>query len=209
MKLAFILAGLTAVSHAAILLETIDLQSSSQTTTVWTDLSSANATLVPDSGSGSMSVAGGFSASTGLYSFAGDYSATIAQTVGFDIASVVLQVELSPNGAFPYDGGPLLTLTTSLGTEQLAASLYAAGDSELRSGTMGPTTYTAYAWQWDLSSYGDTITSVSLETPFAVHSSVTAARIDVGDSFAPVVVPEPSTALLSLVGMGFILRRRR
>lgn len=209
MKYLIALVSLIGVSHAAVLLENINLQSTQQTTTVWTDLSSANPTQTPDSGDGTMAVSGAFGASAGLYSFSGDYSATIAQSVAFDIESVVLQIEASPNGEFPYSGGPLLTLTTTSGTEILAATNYGPGASEVRSGGMGPATYTAYAWQWDLSGYGDTITSVSVETPFAVHTSVTAARIDVGDSFSPVVVPEPSATLLSLAGLGFALRRRR
>ncbi|MBB5352701.1 hypothetical protein HNR46_002949 [Haloferula luteola] len=210
MKYLIALASVLGLSHGAVLLDTIDLSSSEQSTTVWTDLTSSNTGLAADSGSGSLSVVSpGFQASSGLYSFMADYGTSVTQTTSFDIQSVVFQIELSPNGEFPYSGGPLLTLTTTSGTLQLAATAFAAGATEWRTTGMGETAYSSYAWQWDLSAYGDTITSVTVDTPLAVHSSVTGARIDVGDSFQAVVVPEPSALLLSLAGAGFLFRRRR
>lgn len=198
---------LFAASTQAALLVDYDL-GGNQSTTIWTNLTSGNSGLSPDSGTGTLTVASpGFAASSGLYSFAGDYSITVAQGSA-DIHNVVFQVDAAhSSGSWPDGVSPLLSINGS--AETLAATWFAIGDSEERSsGGPTPLTYTGYSWQWDLSSYGETITSVSILTPLASHSSVAAARIDVADQFVE-AIPEPSAMLLSFVSLGLLARRRR
>jgi PEP-CTERM motif len=208
--LAGTLIGTTLRSDASVLID-YDLGATEQNTTTWTTLTSANPSRTPDSGTGTLSVGSpAFQASSGIYSWMGDYSVTVTQSSVLDIESVVFQLELSPNPdyAFPYSGGPLLTITTTSGSVQLAASWFAATGSETLTTSMGSTTYTAYSWQWDLSSYADTITSVSITAPISIHSSTIGAQIDTSSSMLQ-VVPEPSSALLSCLALGFAWRRRR
>src|SRR5690606_20337245 len=180
-----------------------------QATTVWTNLTSANPGLSPDSGTGTLTVASpGFPASAGLYSFSSGYSITVAQSSAFDVRNVIFQMDVAHgSGSWPDGVSPLLSINGSV--ETLAADWFAIGDSEERS-TGGPTalTYTGYSWQWDLSAYGETITSISILTPLASHSSVAAAQIDMADQFIE-AIPEPSALTLSVVGFGLLTRRRR
>jgi len=180
-------------------------------TTVWTTLNNTNTAKTPDSGTGTLTVGSpGFQASSGLYSFAGDYSVTVNQSSTIDIQNVVFQLAMQPNPdtTVPFSGGPILTITTTAGAVQLAADLFAVNSSEVVNTTMGAGTFTGYAWQWDLSGYADTITSVSVYSPIAIHSSVIGAQIDTSSSSA-VLVPEPSTVLVSVLGCTFLACRRR
>jgi hypothetical protein len=86
---------------------------------------------------------------------------------------------------------------------------YREGNSELRDNFgPDPIPYTAFAWQWNLSSIEETITSISLTASIPVHTSVSASQIDVGNAFVQ-VIPEPSALLLSFAALPFIARRRR
>ncbi|BCU78172.1 hypothetical protein llg_28870 [Luteolibacter sp. LG18] len=182
-----------------------------QNTTVWTTLSNANPTRTADAGSdaGSFTIgAPGYQASVGTYSYSTDYSITVTQTSTFDLQTAVFQVDIAMNPAYtlPYGTGPLLSYNG--GTQNLAASLFTTNGTENRNTSFGPMTYTGGAWQWDLSSIGEEITSLTITMPVSVHSSISAARIDSGSSNLA-VVPEPSMGFLALLGGGMLVARRR
>ncbi|WP_341407470.1 hypothetical protein [Luteolibacter soli] len=209
--LAIMLTGLPA--QAAVLLSNLDLGGTQQTTTVWGNLTGENPTRTPSSGSGgTINISSSaFQGSFGFYSFTADYTVTATQTASFDIASVVWQIEGSPNPdlAWPYNGGPFITVTTESGSQVIAPIAFKSGNSELRDNFgPDPILYTAYAWQWNLSSINETITSITLSAPIGIHTSVTASQIDVGNSFVQ-VIPEPSALLLSFAALPLIARRRR
>jgi len=198
-------------ASAAVLTENFNLGGTSQTTSSWTDLSTFN-TLAPDSGPGTLAISGAFQASYGIYSFASDYNFTTTQGASYDIQNVVLQVELSPNTefTFPYGAGPLLSING--GQYVIAPDMFKVGASESRN-TFGatPLVYEDAVWQWNLSGITDTVTSVSILTPVSIHTSTVGVQIDTSNSFNGFVnpVPEPSAALLSFLGLGALLRRRR
>lgn len=205
------------VLPAALLLNSLSLSGSQQLDTRWSDVSNSNPGLAADTGfddGGSLTVnSPGYSAGFGFYSFTGDYGATVTQTSIFDVQHVVLQMEASPNDsyAWPFNGGPTLSVTTGSGTEQVTLYNYLVGNSEVRNaGFAGEITYSGFLWQWDLSGYGDTITDITLQIPVSIHTSITAVQIDASDSFAA-VVPEPSAyaTALALALLGFTALRRR
>jgi len=202
-------------AHAAVLLGNFDLGGTRQTTTAWENLTYSNPSQTPSSGTGGTigySVTA-FPGSYGFYSYSSDYTVTATQIASFDIASVVWQIECSPNPdegyGWPYAGGPVLTVVTGSGTRMIEPIAFLAGDSELRQ-NYGSSfiNYTAYAWQWNLSSIEETITSITLTAPISIHTSVSASQIDVGDAFVQ-VIPEPSSLLLCLAALPFAARRRR
>ncbi|MCW1923487.1 hypothetical protein OKA05_13060 [Luteolibacter arcticus] len=209
--LAALLAG--ASSQAAVLLSDFDLGGSLETTTAWHDFTfEGNPSRTPIAGTGTITISPtAFQGTFGFYSFTSDYAVTATQTASFDIASVVWQIECSPNPdlAWPYDGGPFLTVVTESGSEVLAPVAFRSGDSEFRD-NFGPEPilYTAFAWQWNLSSIDETIASITLTAPIPVHTSVTASQIEVANSFLQ-VVPEPSAVLLSFAALPLLARRRR
>jgi hypothetical protein len=210
-SLAIMLAGSSA--QAAVLLSDLDLGGTQQTTTVWENLTGENPSRTPASGSGgTIDISStAFQGSFGFYSFTADYTVNATQTASFDIASVVWQIECSPNPdvAWPYGNGPSLTVVTTSGSQVLAAVAFRTGNSELRDNFgPNPIVYTAFAWQWDLSSISETINSITLTAPIPIHTSVTASQIDVANSFVQ-VIPEPSALLLAFAALPLIARRRR
>lgn len=207
---------LSAAASGAVLTENFNLGGTSQNSTVWTDLSNANDGFAPDAGSapGTLTTTGGaFAASFGLYSFTTDYTVAVTQGASYDIQNVVFQLELSPNPdfTFPYSGGPLLSING--GQYLLAADSFLTGQTEARN-TFGatPLNYVDAVWQWNLSGVTATINSISVLTPISVHTSTVGARLDTSNAFGGFVtpVPEPSSAiLLSFLGLGAVIRRRR
>lgn len=197
----------TAAAQAAVI--TNYSLGSPQNTTHWSNLTNTNPTLTPASGSGSATVqAPGFQASVGFYSFSTAYTSTVTQTSGFDIHNVIFQADLASNPAFsiPFSGGPLLSFNG--GSQNIPANWFVNSGSENRVTSFGPQTYTGAAWQWNLSGYGETITSISIVNPYSVHTSVAGMRVDSAASFVT-AIPEPSA--LSLCGLAGLLafRRRR
>ena len=209
-SLAIILAGCSA--QASVLLTNLDLGGTQQTTTTWENLTGENPSRTPVSGTGTINHSStAFQGVFGFYSFTADYSVTATQTATFDISSVVWQIEASPNPelAWPYGAGPSLTVVTSSGTLVIDPVAYGTKAAEYRD-NFGPTPilYTSFAWQWNLSTIEDTITSITLNAPMGIHTSITASQIDVGNSFTQ-VVPEPSALLLSFAALPLLVRRRR
>lgn len=205
--IAAVIFKLVATANGAVLIDDYSLGGSGQVTTSWTTLNNTNASLTPASGTGTMTSTG-MPLTSGLYSFSGDYSVTVSQSAGFDIQTVVFQLEAAPNPdlAWPYGGGPLLSING--GDFLIAPGFFGAGESEKR----GNFDYTAYVWQWDLSGVSANVTSVGIYTPVGIHSSIVGAQIDAGNAFTGMVspVPEPSAfALASLAGAGLLVRRRR
>lgn len=207
--------ALSATSHGAVLMVDYPLGGGQHASTLWTNLSNSNPGLGPDAGhagGGAVSVtAPGYQAGIGFYSYTGHYLFAAVQTAAFDIGNVGFQFEASVNDSFdwPFDGGPTLTLDLTSGLETVLPVASAAGSSETRA-TFGELEYTAYAWQWDLSSYAEEITAVTVNAPISAHSSVMAARIDVGDGFSAVgLVPEPSSSVLCLATITLLALRRK
>ena len=194
--------------HAAVMINvTLD---GSQNTTEWTSLKNTNTGLIPAVGTGTASVqAPGYQAGVGLYSFSRNYSSTVTQASTFDINTVVYQADLAPNPDFPipFSGGPLLSFNG--GSQNIAAGYFAVQGSETRTTTFGIQTYTGASWQWDLTSYGETISSISILHPYSVHTAVAGLRIDSGNTFTTAVIPEPSAIGLCGLAAGLVIFRRK
>lgn len=190
---------------SATLLESFALPGS-QETTIWTNLSSGNAGLVPSSGTGSLAVAApGYQASAGLYSYMGDYSVTFTKTgLAWDAETVILQLEVAPNPdfAWPYNGGPLLSYNG--GSQGLSTTNYEFVGTEFRADVFGGTTFNTYAFQWDLSALPDSITSFSISVPISIHTSTVAVQVDAGNTYVQ-AIPEPSTWVLLGIGLAAVV----
>ncbi|NJM39190.1 MAG: hypothetical protein HC845_15810 [Akkermansiaceae bacterium] len=183
----------TATSHAALLVN-YGL-GGSQITTTWDNLRNSNPSLAPSVGVGNLTVAApGGQFSVGLYSFADAYSTTAAVSSSFDVQNVVFQADLAFNTAFsfPFSGGPLLSYNG--GAQNILPMQHGVTGTESRVTSFGTLNYTGAAWQWDLSGVSDEITSISIISPFSVHTSVAAQQIDLGASFAALSIPEPSSS---------------
>lgn len=120
-----------------------------------------------------------------------------------DLSTIVLQ------GRF--NQAPLsVTLSLNGGSQNLTADFTAK--QYFAPGGMGGGTVDDYAWQWDLSSFGGTITDYTITfsaPPSTVIYSSAPLTIDAGNTFAQ-VIPEPSVALLGFAALAFTgIRRRR
>ncbi|QJE97685.1 hypothetical protein [Luteolibacter luteus] len=176
-------------------------------TTYWTFLASQNPYRIPDSPStmtGTMTVASpGYGAGMGLYSWTGNYSMTVNQastaTPSFRIQQVVYQLDVTwdPAVPFPFSGGPKLSYNG--GNQLIPATLpmIADGTRIVDNQTGIPEmegidsfAYRGITWQWDLSGAVENITSVKIQMPFANHTSVVGARVDVASEFVEIGAPE-------------------
>jgi hypothetical protein len=186
----------------------------------WTNLSSTNTSLTPTAGAGSVSLAGGFQATLGFYSFTQDYSFTTVTTAAFDISNVVLQYTGGPNPDLAlgehltFGGGPVLTYTFDGGSGTLGATFSSvlAGPVTLDT-SIGEVDYYTFAWQWDLSSIAQSITGISIATSVPIHVNVTDLQINLSDTFGGGAIPEPNAFAVIAGGLtlaaGCLRRRRR
>ncbi|WP_367872217.1 hypothetical protein [Luteolibacter sp. Populi] len=175
-------------------------------TTYWTFLASQNPYRIPNSPTtmkGTMVVAPpGYGASMGLYSWTGNYSMTVKQAVNpaptFRIHHVVFQLDATwdPATTFPFNGGPKLSFND--GNQQLAATLpmIVDGTRVVDNETGIPEmegidsfAYRGITWQWDLSAVAGGVNNVSIQMPFANHTSVVGARIDIASAFQEIGAP--------------------
>ncbi len=172
-------------------------------TTYWTFLASQNPHWIPNSPTtmtGSMTVASpGYGAGMDLYSWTGHYSTTVHQAASpapsFPIHHVVYQLDVTwdPATTFPFNGGPKLSYNG--GNQQIPATLPMIVDGTRvvqnetgipEMGGIDSFAYRGITWQWDLSGVPGTISSVSIQMPFANHTSVVGTRIDVASEFLQV-----------------------
>lgn len=184
------------------LLKVPPLQGDVQSTR-WTFLASQNPNRFPDdfpAMKGTLSVAlPGYGAGLGLYSWTGAYSITVQQPVAaapaFDIRQVVFQLDATwdPTTTFPVSGGPKLSFNG--GNQQIPASLPMVidGTRVVLNETGVPEmegidsfSYRGISWQWDLTGYVEDIRTVSISMPFANHTSVVGAQIDVASQFSDI-----------------------
>lgn len=194
------------VSSGESLLKNHPLEGSAKTTR-WTFLASQNPYRIPDSPStmtGTMAVASpGYGASMGLYSWTGNYSMTVNQAAtaapSFRIHHVVFQLDVTwdPAVPFPFNGGPKLSYND--GNQQLPATLpmIVDGTRVVDNETGIPEmegidsfAYRGITWQWDLSAIAGGVNKVKIQMPFANHTSVVGAQIDVASAFAEIGAPE-------------------
>jgi hypothetical protein len=147
----------------------------------------------------------GYGASMGLYSWTGAYSMAVnypaTATPAAGIRQVVYQLDVTwdPASSFPVSGGPKLSYNG--GNQQIAATLPVIVDGTRvvenetgvpEMGDIDAFTYRGITWQWDLSGFSGTITSVKIDMPFANHTSVVGARIDVASQFVELGGPPPT-----------------
>ncbi|TAG08654.1 MAG: PEP-CTERM sorting domain-containing protein [Verrucomicrobia bacterium] len=71
---------------------------------------------------------------------------------------------------------------------------------------LAATPYSDRAWQWDLSAIAEPI--ANYEIVFSGHFAAASLRLNQGDQFQQ-IIPEPSSLLLSLAGLGLSFTRRR
>lgn len=173
--------------------------------TRWTFLASQNPNRYPDSFpamKGTMTVASpGYGAGMGLYSWTGAYSIKVSQpssstsAAGFDINHVVFQLDVTwdPATVFPTGGGPKLSYNG--GNQQVAATLpmVVEGTRVVQNETGVPEmegidsfAYRGITWQWDLTGIAANIQNVQIQMPFANHTSVVGAQIDVSSQFTEI-----------------------
>jgi len=118
-----------------------------------------------------------------------------------DLATIVFQarlnfeftsVTLSLNGA---STGPLAGIVPGFALSALAPT---EGQSD-------------YAWQWDLSGISEEITSYEITFTTQAHTAIYVSSpltVHTSDSFVQ-VVPEPTTGLLAIAPLAFVVLRRR
>ena len=127
------------------------------------------------------------------YSHSGAYSFDVLATfsVGVDFARVSYALVGSQGAPDSFPIAPDIVDATSLG-----------------SGTYNDGTNTIFYSDFDLGSTSTNITATFGDTPapFSSFRSINGVRIE-GLSVAP--IPEPSSALLILIGFGVVMRRRR
>lgn len=147
-------------------------------------------------------------------------------TVGFDLNTLVLQIEIGE--AFGYDffnhALPTLSYTTSSGTVSGVAPTFSSKIVQAQNGTFDapsgeePVYVNLWGLQWDLGGVAGTITSFNVSYTVVQHSQVYGLRFDgssatYGSSMLPTVpVPEPSTyaaGLAALLAIVVVIRRRR
>lgn len=207
---------LTAVHASAAF--SIDLPGNTETGT-WSGLTSSNpsrpaldsliaasgssATLTKTSGPAFYSSSGSGIYSANVMDFAGTYPSFFVVSDDapiVDLATIVFQARvnlvpssilLSLNGA---TSGPLANIEASFSTNALAS-----------------TDIYDYAWQWDLSGVTEEITSYEISFTVPGHGLIYASSpisVHTSDSFVQ-VVPEPTTGLLAIAPLAFVVLRRR
>ncbi|MBX3740377.1 MAG: hypothetical protein KF712_05260 [Akkermansiaceae bacterium] len=138
----------------------------------------------------------GYGATSGLYSWGGAYQTTTTKTTGsFAIKQAVFQVDLLWDPATLYPGTNIPRLSYNGGSQNLEPLPVIFGGSRVEDNGIGgeagtdPFTYRGVMWQWDLSQIGVNITSVTITTPYASHTSVSGARVDVASQFRNLAAP--------------------
>ena len=134
----------------------------------------------------------GYGATGGLYSWGGDYRTTTTKTTtSFAIRQAVFQVDLVWDPATTYPGGNVPRLSYNGGSQNLEPLPPILGgtrreENGIPVGEIGEIDYFEYRgvmWQWDLSQIGENISSVTISTPYANHTSVDGARVDIASEF--------------------------
>jgi len=215
---AFCLGILPLPAYTATLLADHDL-GGTQSDVVWEDFSNANPTLAPTTGSGTVAPSnGGYQASMGFYKWSGGGAYTLTfnkSDFSFDAQTVVLQLQWGLNTAevltdslLSFNGGNQNIAATWSGQTSLVSPVYVP--------SMGGTVdFSVYTWQWDLSGFGENITSVTISVNPPIHTSTSAGSLEIGGAAHPeavfTAVPEPSTWLLLGLGLGVVVvfRHRR
>ncbi|MEM6912176.1 MAG: hypothetical protein AAF555_11430 [Verrucomicrobiota bacterium] len=149
-----------------------------------------------------------YSASGSLYSFAGPSSFRLGDSTALaNLATVVFTVAnwfgSSPTSdpVLNFNGGsqeldPDSTFTSPFGAVSFG----------------GPVPVTARTYQWDLTGLGTEVTEFGIDWTQGSSAGITYLQLEQSDVFtvaSATVVPEPSAALLALLGLPFALRRRR
>jgi hypothetical protein len=184
-------------------------------------LSGANTSNLTTEGVGTIApVLPGYKASTGYYSYQGNFGLEATTSIqdtstGFtDIQNVVFQrVAMTPTDvttSLGFDGGPQLSLYSGDTLIAIISADYSLAGTDTVSGTTSnPGTYYSFNYQWDLSGYAEEITRISIYAPIEAHGSTIEAQIDIGGTFTAVLVPEPTGVLMTCLGAGLLLVRRK
>ncbi len=224
-------AGICLLSQHGFALIAIDLPGNTNYSG-WTGLTSANNPGYPGFGSGELwpspilpNVSG--SATTvgldkisgpgnpgggSLYSFAAPTTFTLASTSPLaSLQTLVLQLDMG-NGADGIFFGAAPVLGLNGGTQSFAAdyTATATGDFPFSNPTTGdPGFSTILAFQWDLSTFVDPITSYDITWTVHDHSQTYAIQLNTGDT-AVQAIPEPTSAiLLGIAGLMLASKRKR
>jgi hypothetical protein len=130
----------------------------------------------------------------------GTFSVLDATALG-SVSNILLQVGSTGNL-----GGTALTLNYNGGTQNLAPGYAMLISSNAVSTPFGPATYYVWGYQWDVTGLGVTSFDATW-TVAAAHDLTYGARLDQSSTFMQ-VVPEPSSALLAIAGVGLAWLRR-
>lgn len=160
----------------------------------------------------------GASSGGGIYSFMSQTHFSLTSTSPVStLESLVVQIHMA-KGSDPaavnneFVSAPLLTLTTTLGTQTLATdfSLLLNTSSTIIFGN--PTDIDLLGYQWDLSGISGTITGYSVDWQVAAHSITYGAATTESTAThtsSVLAVPEPSTYVMLMAGMGVLLWKFR
>ncbi len=154
------------------------------------------------------SAGGGYPASANIYTgFATGGSFVITDTSPVtDLETVIVQLDIGQGSGDFLAGDPTLTINGGEVIPLFASGVTGTGP---RPGFAAPIEVGSLAYQWDLRGVGPITAFEIAFTTDGTSSTIWGARLDQGDRFTAVPVPEPSSALfLSLAGLGLLRRKR-
>lgn len=171
---------------------------------------------------------GAYAASSSFYfgGFSGDFNYN-GGTLGVgstaplsNLDTVIFQIQIGEAWAYDFynDVLPTLTYTTSAGTVSGVASTYSSLYHQHHNGTVTMPTgeedvyINSYALQWSLNDVAEEITSFQIAFSAVQHAQLYGVSLQQGNDGTTVnllPVPEPSTALLGVLGLLASFRRRR
>lgn len=138
----------------------------------------------------------------------GVFSVSNTSSLGFDVETVVFQIDIGPGDEF-WLSEPVLNVNG--GAQALDPDFVAStGSTNTFVNPNDPSqagTTTIFQYQWDLTSAGN-VTGYEVLFETGRHAQIYEIQLDLGDTFIA-VVPEPASIGLVMGGLTLIGRRRR
>lgn len=153
---------------------------------------------------------GGYPSSAAIYNFTTPGSFLLSNSSPLsDLETLVFQLDMGEGIGF-FTSDPVLNYNG--GSQGLVAGLTkeVIGGYVVSNPGDPPFFSTNYAFQWDLTSIVDPITSYTIEWSTNQHVTLYEINLDSGDTFSQ-VIPEPSTyaAMVGILALAVVCMRRR